>query len=77
MDVILSIFEERGEAVIGNELIALPTIGNAPFPRASDGHLLERLFETKEDALKYVNRVFPHLNIIDKTDQKSQSQEYL
>ena len=72
MDVILSVFEERGEAVIGNELIALPTIGNAPFPRASDGHLLERVFETKEGALKYVNRVFPHLKIIDRTIKKRQ-----
>ena len=77
MSVYLSIFEERGEAVIGNELIALPTIGKAPLPLASDGDLLERPFETKEDAQEYASRVFPNLKIIDRTDQKSQPQEYL
>ncbi len=66
MSVVLSIFEEKGEAIIGHRLVGMPTYGNAPFPRASDGHLLERLFETKEGAQEYVSRVFPKLKTINK-----------
>lgn len=39
MSVFLSILEEEGEAIISDELIGPETHGNAPFPRASDGHL--------------------------------------
>ncbi len=69
MFVVLSIFEERGEAIIGNKLIGMPTLGDAPFPRASDGHVLERFYENKEAAQEYANRVFPKLKIIDRTGQ--------
>ena len=65
-DVVLSVFEEKGEAIISHRLQGMPTYGNAPFPRASDGHLVDRLFESKEEVFKYVNRFFPHFKIIDK-----------
>lgn len=69
MYVILSVFEEKGEAIISYKLQGAATYGNAPFPRASDGGLVDRAFETKEEAKEYANRVFPNLKIINKTNQ--------
>ena len=64
--VILSVFEEQGNAIISDQLQGMPTYGNNDFPRASDGHLVDREFETKERALNYANRFFPNLKIVDK-----------
>ena len=70
MKVFLSIVEEKGEAIISDNLIGPSSFGNAPFPRASDGRLVwDRPFESKEEAQKYVSRAFPKLKIIDKTNQ--------
>jgi len=78
MSVFLSILEEEGEAIISDNLIGPALNGNASPPKASDGHYVwNRFFATKEDAEEFVSRRFPNLKIIDKTDQKSQPQEYL
>ncbi|MFQ5753400.1 MAG: hypothetical protein ACE5HI_15530 [bacterium] len=70
MTVFLSIVEDTGEAIISDELIGPALYGNALPPRASDGRLVwDRAIETKEQAKKYVSRVFPNLKIIDKTSQ--------
>ena len=77
MSVFLSILEEEGEAIISDNLIGPALNGNASPPKASDRHFVcDRFFATKEDAEKFCKR-FPNLKIIDKTDQKSQPQEYL
>lgn len=67
MYVILSILEDRGEATISYKLRAAATYGNTPFPRVSDGGLVDRAFETPKEAKEYVSRVFPNLKIIDET----------
>ena len=78
MSVFLSILEEEGEAIISDNLIRPALNGNASPIRASDRHsVCDRFFATKEEAGKFVSRRFPNLKVIDKTDQKSQSQEYL
>ncbi len=78
MSVFLSILEEEGEAIISDNLIGPALNGNASPPKASDRHFVcDRFFATTEDAEEFVSRRFPNLKIIDKTDQKSQPQEYL
>ena len=71
MYVILSNFEEQGEAIISHKLRGAATYGNAPFPRVSDGGLIDRAFETQKEAKEYASRVFPNLKIIDETGSSS------